>query len=118
MQKSGSGRKAADPAELRDIRSVTIDASLSRDERIKSYLRQIGNPYCYLDNGIVVHIRYADTSVSLADRIIILSERPARVSDIMPVAFSLQNDTPLGRRNAPEFKNYFNRIWKELNHHE
>ena len=69
MQKSGSGRKAADPAELRDIRSVTIDASLSQDERIKSYLRQIGNPYCYLDNGIVVHIRYADTSVSLADRI-------------------------------------------------
>lgn len=57
-------------------------------------------------------------AVSLADRIIILSERPARVSDIMPVAFSLQNDTPLGRRNAPEFKNYFNRIWKELNHHE
>ena len=57
-------------------------------------------------------------AVSLADRIIILSERPARVSDIMPVAFSLENDTPLGRRNAPEFKNYFNRIWKELNHHE
>ena len=57
-------------------------------------------------------------AVSLADRIIILSERPARVSDIMPVTFSLEKDTPLGRRNAPEFKNYFNRIWKELNHHE
>ena len=57
-------------------------------------------------------------AVSLAERIIILSKRPARVSDIMPVVFSLENDTPLGRRNAPEFKNYFNRIWKELNHHE
>ena len=57
-------------------------------------------------------------AVSLADHIIILSERPARVSDIMPVTFSLENDTPLVRRNAPEFKNYFNRIWKELNHHE
>lgn len=57
-------------------------------------------------------------AVSLADRIIILSARPARVSDIMPVTFSLEKDTPLGRRNAPEFKNYFNRIWKELNRHE
>ena len=57
-------------------------------------------------------------AVSLADRIIILSARPARVSDIMPVTFSLEKDTPLGRRNAPEFKNYFNIIWKELNRHE
>lgn len=57
-------------------------------------------------------------AVSLADRIIILSARPATVSDILPVSFSLENDTPLGRRNAPEFKNYFNKIWKELNQNE
>ncbi len=57
-------------------------------------------------------------AVSLADRIIFLSARPARGSDIMPVTFSLEKDTPLGRRNAPEFKNYFNIIWKELNRHE
>ena len=57
-------------------------------------------------------------AVSLADRIIILSARPATVSDILPVSFSLENDTPLARRNAPEFKNYFNKIWKELNRHE
>ena len=57
-------------------------------------------------------------AVSLADRIIILSPRPATVSDILPVSFSLDNDTPLGRRSAPEFKTYFNKIWKELNQHE
>lgn len=57
-------------------------------------------------------------AVSLADRIIILSPRPATVSDILPVSFSLDNDTPLGRRNAPEFKTYFNKIWKELNQNE
>ena len=57
-------------------------------------------------------------AVSLADRIIILSARPATISDILPVSFSLEKDTPLGRRNAPEFKNYFNKIWKELNKYE
>lgn len=57
-------------------------------------------------------------AVSLSDRIIILSPRPARVVRIVPVTFALENDTPLNRRNAPEFKTYFNEIWKELNKNE
>lgn len=54
-------------------------------------------------------------AVSLSDRIIILSQRPAKVVRIIPITFTLENDTPLNRRNAPEFKTYFNEIWKELN---
>ena len=57
-------------------------------------------------------------AVSLADRVIVLSRRPASVLCIVPVAFEVENDTPLNRRNAPEFKTYFNQIWKELNHNE
>lgn len=57
-------------------------------------------------------------AVSLSDRIIVLTKRPASISCIVPVAFSLEEDTPLNRRNAPEFKIYFNKIWKELNHDE
>lgn len=57
-------------------------------------------------------------AVSLADRVIVLSKRPATVLYIVPVSFNLENDTPLNRRNAPEFKTYFNQIWKELNHNE
>ncbi len=57
-------------------------------------------------------------AVSLADRVIVLSKRPATVLCIVPVSFDLENDTPLNRRNAPEFKTYFNQIWKELNHNE
>ena len=33
----------------------------------------------------------------------------------IPLIFDLEQDTPLNRRNAPEFKTYFNLIWKELN---
>ena len=57
-------------------------------------------------------------AVSLADRVIVLSKRPDTVLCIVPVSFDLENDTPLNRRNAPEFKTYFNQIWKELNHNE
>ena len=57
-------------------------------------------------------------AVSLADRVIILTKRPATIAKIVPITFTLEKDTPLLRRNAPEFKNYFNIIWEELNKNE
>lgn len=57
-------------------------------------------------------------AISLADRIIILSERPATVHQTVRITFSHPELSPLERRNAPEFKTYFNLIWKELNHRE
>lgn len=54
-------------------------------------------------------------AVSLGDRVIVLTDRPASVKRIVPLSFNLADDTPLNRRNAPEFKTYFNLIWKELN---
>lgn len=54
-------------------------------------------------------------AISLADRVITLSSRPATISNIVPIQFKLDEDTPLNRRNAPEFKQYFNLLWKELN---
>ena len=56
-------------------------------------------------------------AISLGDRIVILTERPASIKRIIPLTFALEEDTPLHRRNAPEFKNYFNAVWKELNEH-
>ena len=57
-------------------------------------------------------------AVSLADRVIILTPRPASIQQTLPLIFHLEEDTPLNRRNAPEFKNYFNLIWKEINGNE
>lgn len=54
-------------------------------------------------------------AISMADRVLILSARPAVVKDIIDIKFDLPDRTPLASRNAPEFKNYFNLIWKELN---
>ena len=57
-------------------------------------------------------------AVSLADRVFVLTKRPATLKTCVPVTFNLTADTPMNRRNAPEFKHYFNLLWKELNHDE
>ena len=54
-------------------------------------------------------------AISLADRVIVLSGRPASIRQTIPLIFDLTEDTPMNRRGAPEFKTYFNLIWKELN---
>ena len=54
----------------------------------------------------------------MADRVLVLSRRPAKVRKSIPIVFRLENRTPMASRNAPEFKNYFNEIWKELNQDE
>ena len=57
-------------------------------------------------------------AISLGDKVLVLTQRPASIKRIIPLKFDLEEDTPLHRRNAPEFKNYFNMVWKELNEHE
>lgn len=54
-------------------------------------------------------------AISMADRVVILTKRPATVARIIPIKLDLKDRTPLASRNAPEFKSYFNLIWKELN---
>ncbi|MDO4268552.1 MAG: ATP-binding cassette domain-containing protein [Eubacteriales bacterium] len=56
-------------------------------------------------------------AISMADRVLILSSRPASIRKDLPVAFQDPSLTPMERRQAPEFKDYFNEIWKELNQH-
>ena len=54
-------------------------------------------------------------AISLADRIIILTKRPASVSRIMDIKLTKETDSPQAARNAIEFPFYFNELWKELN---
>ncbi|XCP83562.1 ABC transporter ATP-binding protein [Roseburia hominis] len=54
-------------------------------------------------------------AISLADRILVLTDRPATIRQTVNITFQSPDMTPLERRNAPEFKTYFNLIWKELN---
>ena len=55
-------------------------------------------------------------AISMSDRVIILSKAPACVRCEIPVFTVLTDRTPMQMRNAPEFKQYCQQIWKELNH--
>ena len=60
-------KRMIDRSALKDIRDVNIDMNLPREERMKQYVKQSGDPYCYLDGDVVVEIGYADTKVTLHD---------------------------------------------------
>lgn len=53
-------------------------------------------------------------AISLGDRVIVLSARPATVKKEIPIHLTLQDNTLLAARNAPEFKEYFNQLWEVL----
>lgn len=52
-------------------------------------------------------------AISLSDRIIILTKRPASVKQIEVINFD-KKLSPLKRRDCPEFSSYFNKIWEAL----
>lgn len=53
-------------------------------------------------------------AVSLGDRVIVLTSRPAHIQTIVNIDFPPAL-TPLQRRSHENFKDYFNTIWKEMN---
>ena len=53
-------------SELVDIRDVVIDKSLPLEERVRSYVEQIKDPYCFKVGDVVVRV-YADKDKSLTD---------------------------------------------------
>lgn len=56
-------------------------------------------------------------AISLADRIVVLTKRPGTVKRIHTIRLSCERRTPITSRDAPEFRYYFNMIWKELDVH-
>ena len=57
-------------------------------------------------------------AISMSDMVVILTARPGSIKALIPLAFHLENDTPLNRRNSSEFKEYFDIVWKEVDAHE
>jgi len=56
-------------------------------------------------------------SISMSDRVILLSKRPGMIKNIYEIKLSCDNRTPLSSRETPEFPSYFQEIWKGLDVH-
>lgn len=52
--------------------------------------------------------------ISMGDKVMILSPRPAVVKEVLTIDFEDENRTPLNCRKNPKFSKYFDYIWKEL----
>ena len=46
---------------------VKINPNATREERLQNFIRQIKNPYCYLDGKTVVKISFSNTDTTMED---------------------------------------------------
>lgn len=53
-------------------------------------------------------------AIAISNRIIILTKRPANLKLDVKINFKNTEATPFQRRKEPEFNEYFNLLWKEL----
>jgi NitT/TauT family transport system ATP-binding protein len=56
-------------------------------------------------------------AISMADRVLVLSARPAAISAEVPIRLADQSASPLVKRKDPGFQQYFDTLWKELAAH-
>ncbi len=56
-------------------------------------------------------------AISMSDRVIVLTKRPAVVKNIHTIDFEMENRNPINCRESPKFSKYFDTIWKELDVH-
>ena len=52
-------------------------------------------------------------AISMSDRIVVLAKRPCYVKNIYNISLT-NKQTPIDNRKAKEFKEYYNKIWKDL----
>ena len=62
----------------------------------------------------VMLIFFLVEAISMSDRVIVFSKRPASIKNIYNINYE-QRKTPMENRNSKEFNNYFNLIWRDLN---
>lgn len=55
-------------------------------------------------------------AISMADRVIVLTNRPAKVKKIFDIEMEGKSN-PIENRKCIEFSTYYDMIWKEIDHH-
>ena len=56
-------------------------------------------------------------AISMGDKVIVLTTRPAGIKRIHEINFDKENRTPINCRESPKFSKYFDCLWKELDVH-
>ena len=59
--------RTGDRSTLMQRSSARLDPSAPREERLRDFIQQIKNPYCYLDGKTVVKISFTNTATTIED---------------------------------------------------
>lgn len=74
MKRGEAMEKGQNRAELLDslvdIRSVKINPAQPVEERMRSYIEQIKNPYMFKVGGTIVRVSYANTQMTINDNFV------------------------------------------------
>ena len=69
------------------------------------------------ENKTVIMITHdIGEAISIGDRIVVLSDRPSKVKNIFDINLT-DKSSPINNRKCPEFANYYDMIWKEIDIH-
>lgn len=60
--------RTVDPDALVDINSVVIPENLTKDDRMREFVRQIKNPYCFRVGKVAVSVGFSGDGVTFEQR--------------------------------------------------
>ena len=61
--------RTVDISTLTDIGKIKINRKLPKTERLRAFVREVKNPFCFICNWMVVKISYSDTNESLENKL-------------------------------------------------
>jgi NitT/TauT family transport system ATP-binding protein len=90
--------------------ALDYQTRLSLADEISAILREQGKTVVLVTHDI-------SEAISMADRVIVLSRRPSTVKADHEITFQGGRPSPFYTRQTPEYNEYFNMIWEELEMH-
>lgn len=91
--------------------ALDFQTRIEVSDYISSIIRESGKTVILITHDL-------QEAISLSDRVIVLSSRPAHVVRDLPIRLSREGKGVLAARSAPEFNDYFNLIWEDLKEKE
>lgn len=87
--------------------SLDYDIKLRVQANVTRYLDEMGPAVLLVTHDI-------EDAIALADRVIVMSAKPAVVKAEIDISLGLAKRDPVAARTSPRFAEYFNQIWQHL----
>ncbi len=109
------------------IRTLLIDPSIvlldepfsNLDFDIKLKIQRHLIKYHHESKATMIIVTHdIEDAIALSDRVMVFSDKPAKVKIEIPIDLGLAKRDPVEARKAPKFRDYFAQIWEELKYLE